>query len=343
MSDPKTTAVAIRTPDESALARIHGRVVQGDLSKLSSDERAALLLFICEQLGLNPMTGPLQIIDFKGKVTLYARKDCTDQLRRLYGVSISITGRDFSPDGSLFVVTARASLPSGRCDESTGAVSLEGERTKRVKDRETKEVKEVVEAFPLSGQDRANALMKAETKAKRRATLSICGLGFLDESEIPDGMPRQDQSYHPGADTRSPAPAEREPLRDKPVLREDSATELGKLLGDKKPAKQTPPVQQQTTAPAAMSSEQREQIDALTLTLKGYGMTDEQIASRVQALFKTTLDKLDSFQAEQLIGKLVVAVETKKPKEATPVIGTPVARPTPRAEEEAPVKKRGKK
>lgn len=30
----------------------------------------------------------------------------------------------------------------------------------------------------------ANALMKAETKAKRRVTLSICGLGLLDESEI---------------------------------------------------------------------------------------------------------------------------------------------------------------
>jgi hypothetical protein len=30
----------------------------------------------------------------------------------------------------------------------------------------------------------ANALMKAETKAKRRVTLSICGLGMLDESEV---------------------------------------------------------------------------------------------------------------------------------------------------------------
>src|SRR5690606_33168556 len=36
------------------------------------------------------------------------------------------------------------------------------------------------------GEDLANALMKAETKAKRRATLSICGLGILDETEIDD-------------------------------------------------------------------------------------------------------------------------------------------------------------
>ena len=54
------------------------------------------------------------------------------------------------------------SLPSGRTDESVGAVSLEG----------------------LKGDHRANALMKCETKAKRRVTLSICGLTFLDESEI---------------------------------------------------------------------------------------------------------------------------------------------------------------
>jgi hypothetical protein len=36
----------------------------------------------------------------------------------------------------------------------------------------------------LKGEARANAFMKAETKAKRRVTLSICGLGILDETEI---------------------------------------------------------------------------------------------------------------------------------------------------------------
>ena len=36
----------------------------------------------------------------------------------------------------------------------------------------------------LKGDVLCNAIMKAETKAKRRVTLSVCGLGFLDESEI---------------------------------------------------------------------------------------------------------------------------------------------------------------
>ena len=32
----------------------------------------------------------------------------------------------------------------------------------------------------LNGEDLANAMMKCETKAKRRVTLSICGPGMLD-------------------------------------------------------------------------------------------------------------------------------------------------------------------
>ena len=36
----------------------------------------------------------------------------------------------------------------------------------------------------------ANAFLKSETKAKRRVTLSICGLGLLDESEV-DSIPAE--------------------------------------------------------------------------------------------------------------------------------------------------------
>jgi hypothetical protein len=37
---------------------------------------------------------------------------------------------------------------------------------------------------PLKGEELVNARLKAVTKAKRRVTLSICGLAFLDESEV---------------------------------------------------------------------------------------------------------------------------------------------------------------
>jgi hypothetical protein len=135
-------------------------LVGGDLSKLTSDERVRYYGRTCESLGLNPLTKPFEYITLNGKLTLYAKRDATDQLRSLRKVSITIVGRE--KVGDVYAVTARASTPDGRQDESIGAVATAN----------------------LKGDALANALMKAETKAKRRVTLSIVGLGWLDESEI---------------------------------------------------------------------------------------------------------------------------------------------------------------
>jgi hypothetical protein len=135
-------------------------LVEGNLAALKPEQRVSYYNATCQSLGLNPLTTPFDYLNLNGKLRLYAKKDATDQLRRHYGVSIHITAREVVHD--VYVVTARALLPSGREDESTGAVTVKGK----------------------SGEDLANAWMKAETKAKRRVTLSICGLGFLDESEL---------------------------------------------------------------------------------------------------------------------------------------------------------------
>jgi hypothetical protein len=150
----------------SELARTHGvleRVIaQGDLAQLSPAERVAYYRAVCESLGLNPLTRPFDYIILGGRLTLYARKDATDQLRRIHGISVRIVGREMIDTLGLYVVTARATSPDGREDEAIGAVSVKG----------------------LSGENLANAIMKAETKAKRRVTLSIVGLGWTDESEV---------------------------------------------------------------------------------------------------------------------------------------------------------------
>jgi hypothetical protein len=141
-------------------ADIEKVLVEGNLAALKPEQRVSYYNATCQSLGLNPLTTPFDYLNLNGKLRLYAKKDATDQLRRHYGVSIHITAREVVHD--VYVVTARALLPSGREDESTGAVTVKGK----------------------SGEDLANAWMKAETKAKRRVTLSICGLGFLDESEL---------------------------------------------------------------------------------------------------------------------------------------------------------------
>lgn len=141
-------------------ATIEQVLISGDLNRLSAEQRNIYYKSVCDSLGLNPLTRPFDYIVLNGKLTLYARKDCTDQLRSLRGISIRIVSRE-SVEG-VMVVTAQATDRSGRIDESTGAVTVQN----------------------LRGEALANALMKAETKAKRRATLSICGLGFSDESEV---------------------------------------------------------------------------------------------------------------------------------------------------------------
>jgi hypothetical protein len=140
--------------------KIEQVLIKGDLSALTSQEQVMYHNKVCDSLGINPLTKPFEYIKLNGKLVLYAKRDCTDQLRKLKNVSVEITKREMVSD--LCIVTAKAKMPDGREDEAIGAVSTRG----------------------LKDGDLANALMKAETKAKRRVTLSICGLGFFDESEI---------------------------------------------------------------------------------------------------------------------------------------------------------------
>jgi hypothetical protein len=137
-------------------------IVQGDLAQLTPAERVTYYRRVCESLGLNPLTRPFDYIVLNGRLTLYARKDAADQLRRIHGISVRIVAREMIETLGLYVVTARATTPDGREDESIGAVPVKG----------------------LTGEALANAIMKAETKAKRRVTLSIVGLGWTDESEV---------------------------------------------------------------------------------------------------------------------------------------------------------------
>lgn len=146
-------------PPADAIERL---IALGDIDGLQPIERVRYYTQVCTTLGLNPATQPFAYLRLNGKTVLYAKRDATDQLRKIHTVAIVISGRERSDD--LYIVTARASTPDGRTDESTGAVSIAG----------------------LKGESLANAIMKAETKAKRRVTLSICGLGFLDETEAAD-------------------------------------------------------------------------------------------------------------------------------------------------------------
>ena len=155
----------------------------GDLSKLTPQERLSYYNSVCSSVGLNPLTRPFEYIVLNDRLVLYARKDCTDQLRELHGISIEIASREVI-DG-VCVVTARAKNMTERIDESVGAVPFMKEEGEWKRSAAGKSYFETTgKLLPLGLEARSNAMMKAETKAKRRVTLSICGLGVMDESEI---------------------------------------------------------------------------------------------------------------------------------------------------------------
>jgi hypothetical protein len=154
LSKPNTTAAAI----EKA-------ILKNDLSALTEIERVQYNLAACRSLGLNPVTRPFDYITQDGKMSLYLNAVGVAQLRAMYGISTKVKER--SHDNEFIYCTAVAWDSSKRSEESTAILAIT--------DRYGK---------PLVGQAKANLIMKAETKAKRRATLALCGIPWGDSGEV---------------------------------------------------------------------------------------------------------------------------------------------------------------
>jgi hypothetical protein len=206
-------------------------VVTGDLLQLSEEERKKFYVQVCDAMQINFRTRPLQYfeqVDRGGRrsLILYALRDASNQLRALHGIDAEISDERIVGDAVVF--TATATNNKGRKDSAVGAMSLKG----------------------LSGKDYADAIMAAQTKAKRRVTLDISGCGLLDESEVegmhgsvvPVGTEGMSSSYVPI------------PAAPTPVLASAPATEVVELKGDAAKvfvdALQNPPA----PAPAAIAA-----------------------------------------------------------------------------------------
>lgn len=164
--DGKGKALAEVGKDSLSLnQKVEAALIGGDMTPLSTADRVLYYKATCESLGLNPLTKPFDYVVLNGKLQFYANKNCAEQLRRVH--SVSITDLKSGMAGDVLTVVAKAVNGKGRADVSTGAVPF---------------------GTNIKGAEKANAIMKAETKAKRRVTLSLCGLGMLDDTEI-DSIP----------------------------------------------------------------------------------------------------------------------------------------------------------
>jgi hypothetical protein len=171
----------IQTDPHTTERVIESLVRRGDISALSHEERASYYLHLCESLGLSAASQPFIPLHLNGKEVLYASRTATDQLAAIHCLTREIIDGPKVIDlaGTKIVYAAcRATHPNGRTETAVATVSVS---------------------------DPLNCYMKVETKAKRRATLSILGLGVLDESEletIPDQVKGPSSGLATGTEPR---------------------------------------------------------------------------------------------------------------------------------------------
>lgn len=206
------TSLQIKTEHPSLEAM--EKALAGNLKDLTTAERLQFLKTLCESVGLNPLTQPFEFVELKGKLKLYPKSGCAEQLRKIHGVSIKVTER--ARDKGVYWVRVEATDAAGRTDEAIGAVPM---------------------ADNAGGEFVADAMMKAETKAKRRVTFSICGLGFQDFEDMRN-------------DTMKPVHGE---IVDEGETIADKVARLNQTISDAKSSPASPQSETATVPPITLS------------------------------------------------------------------------------------------
>ena len=169
-----TNTQPLMTLDPSVISSL---VINGDLKRLDPGQKVAFYNYRCQQAGLDPAAKPFDLLTLNGKEILYANAACTQQLTANRNLSHRVTLRELVDD--IYCVFVEVKGADGRSTENMGAVPVAG----------------------LKGEAKANAMLKATTKAIRRAVLAHCGLGMLDESEAETIPGAQAKAWEPPANT----------------------------------------------------------------------------------------------------------------------------------------------
>lgn len=195
-----TTEIQTTAGEARDLARmVESLVMKGDISALSPEHRVRYYVQTCEGLGLNPHSQPFAFLRLNGKEVMYATRGATDQLAAMHRIDREIIDGpkiiDIAGQKVAYCV-AKGTHPNGRTETATATLVVT---------------------------DPANLYMKLETKAKRRVTLSILGLGMLDETEV-DAIPASAKGSAAQVDVsiaRDDAPAQPAPVDALAALRAD--------------------------------------------------------------------------------------------------------------------------
>jgi hypothetical protein len=234
-------------------------IVIGDLILLDPEQRIQFYVQVCETMGLDARTRPLQYfeqIDRNGKrnLILYALRAASAQLRAKHGLSVKLSPAEFSSEAVIFTATVTGS--NGQTDSAVGVESLKG----------------------FTGKEYADRIMAAQTKAKRRAILDFVGSGMLDESEV-EGMKGSVvevsdadlKDYVPIPEAPAPASAAAQATE---VIAPSSFVECGSVI-DPEIIKAANSLRDQFvsvtgTVPAPTKEENQVSMEQITIRLNGY-------------------------------------------------------------------------
>lgn len=147
-----TKDVVLKDEIQNVLTRDGGRC-----DNLDINQQAEYKKYLCAKIGVSPTLQPVDLIPTKNGVRPYLNKGAAELIRDTR--KISIIGLELAEQNGMFIVTCKVRGANGRVDCDMGACP--------------------------KGNEPNNALMKAVTKAKRRATLSMCGLGAIIEEAHP--------------------------------------------------------------------------------------------------------------------------------------------------------------
>jgi len=152
-----STEVVAKTEDRVTISQDWEKaMIDNDLSGLDPEDRLRFVKHICETVGLNPSTRPFVYTKFNNELKLYPGKGAAEQLRSIHGISCEIVKQERDESNGILLTHVKGTTKD-RFDEDYGWAAIAN----------------------LKGDLYGNAIGKSVTKAKRRVTLSMVGLGWM--------------------------------------------------------------------------------------------------------------------------------------------------------------------
>jgi len=183
----------------------------GDLSAMPDEVKDYILVKMCAHFGLDPILRPFQLIELKrGGLVWYATKSATDQIASKLSLTRSFSDVKIDTENGIASMIGFVRSPEGREESALAAVPIA--KFGPPQKGSTEPVK-----IPLTGEEFANAMMKLQTKAFRRATLAYIGMfDHGEEEQVHAPRVRLSEQINSIADLAAPEEVPDKPRRGRP-------------------------------------------------------------------------------------------------------------------------------